>query len=175
MPRRNCRCTSRTGSISSSDPHDCFGALGHWLSHPLFLLSKILRFGDLTDFDFRLAAGKRIRHPLDPFDRLVQRFYLPDPVPCNELARIAGERTLVHGALIAGESHAGTLGALAQTVRGQEHAGFHQLLVEFSHVGKKLLVWMNSGFGLPGCFYDHHHTHRSGPLIVELKKTKLDA
>src|ERR1700730_19256241 len=81
-----------------------------------FGLSEVFRLEDLADFDIR-RAGHRVRAALDPFNRLIDRFYVPDPIPGNQVLRI---REWPHGdgAILSGKCDARALRTCLETIGG---------------------------------------------------------
>src|SRR6185503_11311841 len=71
--------------------------------------AEVRRLEHLTNLDLGFAGGG-IGAALDPFDRLLLRLHLPQPVAGDELLRLA-ERPVDHGALVSGEPDARALRA----------------------------------------------------------------
>src|ERR1035438_6206497 len=97
---------------------------------PLALLAEVRREGlaeifgleDRPNLDHRLA-GMRIGAALQPFDRLVDGFDLPQPKPGDQFLGLR-ERTVKDRALIAGKPHTLAANAGAQTLTRKHDARF---------------------------------------------------
>src|SRR5439155_6115066 len=100
-------------------------------AQPLLLLSElrlergteVVRLEHLAN----LHVAFLVRRPFQPFDRLVQRFHLPQPETGDQLLRL-GERPVDHRALAAREPDASAFGARLEPLAGEQHAGLLQLL-----------------------------------------------
>src|SRR5215211_5317354 len=103
-------------------------------------LTELVQLEQLADLDLPfglgLTAGLK-REPLGPFDGLVHRLHLEDPVAGDDLLGLA-EGAVDHGALAAGELDPNALGAPMERREVQEHAGLRQLLVVLAHLGQEL-------------------------------------
>src|SRR5256886_1266714 len=137
-----------------------FAGLG---AQPLLLLAElrlergteVVRLEHLANLHFALLEGR----PLQPFDRLVQRFHLPQPETGDQLFRL-GERPVDHRTLAAGEPEPWALGARLEPLAGEEHAGFLQFLIELAHLGQDLFVRKHARFRLLVRLHDDHDSHR---------------
>src|SRR5207245_11753667 len=87
--------------------------------------SRAFVHGDLTDLECPAVVGC----PLEPFDCLVHRAHLPQPVPGHELLGLC-ERAVDHGALLAVEPNALSLRARREAARGDDDPSLDQLFVE---------------------------------------------
>src|SRR5712671_322158 len=138
------------------------GGLGAQIS---FLLAKlgsqsgaeVLGLKDLANFDFGFPVV-RIGAALNPFDGLFHGAYLPEPEAGDQLFGL-GERPVRDGTFWAGEADALALGTGLETLGGEQDAGLHQLLVEFSHVGEELLAGQYAGLGVFVGFHYDHESH----------------
>jgi len=69
------------------------------------------------------------------------------------------EGAVDYSAFRAGETDALALGTGLETFGGEQDAGLHQLLVEFSHVGEELLAGQYAGLGVFVGFHYDHESH----------------
>src|SRR5256885_8129801 len=131
-------------------------------AQPLLLLAElrlergteVVRLEHLANLHFALLEGR----PLQPFDRLVQRFHLPQPETGDQLLRL-GERPVDHRALAAREPDACAFGARLEPLAGEEHAGFLQFLIELAHPGQDLFVRKHARLRLLVRLHDDHDSH----------------
>src|SRR5215213_7132181 len=128
-------------------------------------LTQLLQLEQLAELDLPLGLGLTTglkRKPLGPFDGLLHRLHLKDPVAGDDLLGLAaGPRD--HGALAAGELDPNALGAPMQRGEVQEYAGLRQLLVVLAHLGQELLAGQVAGF--PVSLDHHHHPHVVPPSV----------
>src|SRR5207247_2679008 len=131
------RCSGRSSGLLRRMPHSARPAssrspaprrtpgtdisfLGRLPEQTLFLLAKfrrqrlaeVLGLEHLPDLDLRVG-WHRVGTALDPLDRLLLRFHLPQPEAGDELLRF-GERSVDYRAFAAGEANPGTLAARLQ-------------------------------------------------------------
>src|SRR5215211_6278716 len=94
-------------------------------------LTELLQLEQLAQlhlpFGLGLTTGLK-REPLGPFDGLLHRLHLEDPVAGDDLLGLA-EGAVDHGALADGELDPNALGAPMERREVQEHAGLRQLVV----------------------------------------------
>src|SRR6476620_8895966 len=83
--------------------------------------AEVLGLEDLPDLDFGFFAGHRVWTALDPFDRLLFRFALPQPESGDQFLRF-GKRAVDDRTLAVREFHARTLGARMQPLAREHHA-----------------------------------------------------
>src|SRR5215204_7574961 len=129
-------------------------------------LTKLLQLEQLAELDLPFSLGLTPglkREPLGPFDGLLHRHHLKDPVAGDNRLGLA-EGTVDHGALAGGELDPNPLGAPMQRREVQEHAGLRQLLVVLAHLGQELLAGQVAGF--PVSFDHHHHPHVVPPSCL---------
>src|SRR4051812_11719866 len=84
---------------------------------------------------------------LDPFDRLFHGLHLPEPEAGDQLLGL-GEGPVDHRPLVGGEPHTLALRARVEPLTREHHAGFHQLFVEFPHLGEELLAGHDTVLGI---------------------------
>src|SRR6266849_9758691 len=138
---------------------------------PSFLLTQlgrqrfaeILRIEDLPDLDFGAAVERRALHP---FNRLLQRFRLNKPEPCDKIAG-HGERTMAHAALFSGIFDPGAFRRRMQALARQHDARFHHLLVELAHCRQHFRARHHAGFAVLIGLYNHHESHRHAPFSIQ--------
>src|SRR6266849_5049036 len=138
---------------------------------PSFLLTQlgrqrfaeILRIEDLPDLDFGAAVERRALHP---FNRLLQRFRLNKPEPCDKIAG-HGERTMAHAALFSGIFDPGAFRRRMQALARQHDARFHHLLVELAHCRQHFRARHHAGFAVLIGLYNHHESHRQAPFSIQ--------
>src|SRR5437899_8432582 len=87
--------------------------------------SRALVLGDLTDLEGPAVVGR----PLEPFDGLVHRAHLPQPVPGHQLLGLR-ERPVDHGALLAVELNTLSLPARGEAASRDDYPRLDQLFVE---------------------------------------------
>src|SRR5215211_2535859 len=161
------RCASE--AITASDQPACRRRLlvvGRPRPQPLLLVpelgrelvTEVLGLEHLPDLDLGLSLV-RIGTALDPFDRLVQRLHLDQPVARDQLLRLR-EGAVDHGALPSGELHPRALRARLQPLASEQHAGVHQLLVELAHLGEELLAGKDARLALLVRLEQKHESHR---------------
>src|SRR5579863_392381 len=119
-------------------------------------IAKILRFEDLTNFDFAVAE----RSALQPLDRLRLRVHLPNPITCDQFPGL-GKGTVDDAALVPGEPDTGTLRTRLQSVASKHDSGFDKFLVKFPHLTEKFLGRKNSRLRILVGFNNHHESHCS--------------
>src|SRR5207302_5654981 len=95
--------------------------------------SRTLVHGDLAD----LEAAAVVRCALEPFEGLVDRAHLPQPVPRHELLAL-GERPVDDPALLAVELDPFALRARREPATPDDDAGLDELLVELLVLGHRL-------------------------------------
>src|ERR1022692_175436 len=131
---------------------------------PLVGCVRMLHLEQLTDLDLALGAvlagvdpGKRLeRHTVGPFDGLVHRLHLEDPVARDQLLRL-GERPVDDGAVPPGELDTPPPGARVKPCEVEEHSGLLELVVVPAHRGEEFLAGRCARFRIP---LDHqHHPH----------------
>jgi hypothetical protein len=122
------------------------------------LLAEVVGLEDGPQLDDPVRAGRVARDPLRPFECLLDRLHLPDPVAGEQLLRL-GERPVDHLLLGAREVDARALRARMQPVACEHHARLHQLLVELHHVLEQLRAGHHPRLALLGRLDQHHHSH----------------
>src|SRR5262245_57081020 len=97
---------------------------------------------------------------LDPPERLLNRFHLPEPEAGVDVLGV-GKGAIGHGFRPAREPHALALATGVQSLPGQHDTGLHELLVEVSHLAEQLLAWHHTCFGVLCRLDEHDNSHRS--------------
>src|ERR1700733_3872670 len=144
------------------------------LTLPLALLAQIRRKGlaevfgleDRPNLDHRLA-WMRIGAALQPFDRLVDGFDLPQPEPGDQLLGLR-ERTVKNRTLMAGKPHTLAASTGVQTLARKHAARSDEFFVELTHRSQERLARHDPGFTVCGRFDQHHDFHRYLPYCKNL-------
>src|SRR5262249_15974007 len=122
--------------------HLCTQAL---LSSPEFARRvarcALSRFEYLADLHLGAVVA---RSALEPLDRLLFRFGLPDPEAGDQLLRL-GEWAVGHGSLVSVEFDPRSFGTGLQSLPSEHHARLHELFVEPDHLLDELLARKNAG------------------------------
>src|SRR6267143_1995159 len=105
--------------------------------------SRALVHWDLADLEGPAIVGR----PLEPFDRLVHRAHLPQPVPGHELLGLR-KRPVDDLALLALELNALALRARGEAARGDDHPRLDQLFVELLVLRHRLRRWRGRDLAL---------------------------
>src|SRR5437867_2851902 len=116
--------------------------------------SRALVLGDLTDLEGPAVVGC----PLEPFDGLVHRSDLPQPVPGHELLGLR-ERPVDDPALAAVELNALALRARGEAAGRDDHPRLHQLFVELLVLRHRLRRRGCRGRALIAFLCQDQHTH----------------
>src|SRR5437016_3600446 len=116
--------------------------------------TEVRRLEHLADFDL----GPLERGALEPLDRLFLRLHLPQPEAGDQLLRL-GEGPVDHGPLPTREPDARALRAGVKPLCREQHARFHQLLVESSHLGQEFLAGENARLRVLVSLDQHHESH----------------
>src|SRR6516162_3511149 len=111
----------------------------HFPALPLFLRSQLRRHLSAElfhlenraqlDVTFHVLIGTGAA--LDPLDRLVHRFHLPEPESGDKLLRL-GEGAVDDDLFPAAKLKALALGTWVEPLAGKHYAGFHQLIVKLA-------------------------------------------
>src|SRR5881397_1533201 len=116
--------------------------------------SRALVHRDLTDLEGPAVVGC----PLEPFDGLVHRAHLPQPVPGHQLLGLR-ERPVDDPALAAVELNALALRARGEAAGRDDHPRLHQLFVELLVLRHRLRRRGCRGRALIAFLCQDQHTH----------------
>src|SRR6266542_269091 len=116
--------------------------------------SRALVLGDLADLEGPAVVGC----PLEPFDGLVHRAHLPQPVPGHELLALR-ERPVDDPALLAVELNALALRARGEAASSHDHPRLDQLFVERLVLRHRLRRRGGRGHALIAFLCQHQLTH----------------
>src|SRR5438094_1128247 len=129
--------------------------------------SRALVHRDLTDLEGPAVVGC----PLEPFDSLVHRAHLPQPVPGHQLLGLR-ERPVDHGALLAVELDTLSLRARGEAASGDDHPRLDELPVELLVLRHSLRRRRGRRFVLFAFLCQHQHTYLS-LLFLDLTRRLL--
>src|SRR5437899_3448540 len=130
--------------------------------------SGALVLRDLTD----LEGPAVVRCPFEPFDGLVHRAHLPQPVPGHELLGLR-ERPVDDRALLAVELNAPPLRARGEAASRDDDPSLDQLAVELLVLRHCLRRWRGRRFALLAFLCQHQHTHLC-LLFLDLIRRSLE-
>src|SRR5271165_3343602 len=137
---------------------------------------EILHLEQFADLDGG-GAGHRVGAALDPVDRLVEVFYLPDPVARGEFADIS-ERTFGHHAVLTRKCDPSALARRLEAAAVEHDSGLDQRLVEGAHFGDEFFARHLAGLGILGGFDDDHDAHypflRCSPAPLPRRTRSVD-
>jgi hypothetical protein len=146
--------------------HDLLSVLGRQ--------TELLHGAERLDVEVDARVGVRQRSfavrsgdALRPFDRLLPRLHLDQPVAGDQLLRL-GEGSVDHGALSSGELDARALRARLEPGEVEQDAGFRQLLVVLRHFGNERLARRDARFRVLVGFDYHHESHRRVSFSVRI-------
>jgi hypothetical protein len=126
---------------------------------------EVFRSEHLANLDIPFVVV-RIQAALEPFERLVHRFHVPQPEARDQLLRL-GERPIGHRAQFAGEMNPLAFRAGIETFAGEHNPNFEKFFVELAHLAKQLLAGHDTGLGLLTGFDNEHDFYERTCVIKD--------
>src|SRR5213076_1332998 len=157
------RCASMTPVSPRPGPSSAFALRGSMARAPLHALG----LEDLTDL---VGAGVE-RRALEPFEGLVHRAHLPEPVPRDKLLGLR-PRSVDDPALLAFELKALALRARVEAAIPDHHSRLDQLFVELLELRHRLRRRRSRRPALVIFLRQYQHPH-IGPLLLDLVRGSL--
>src|SRR6266705_471003 len=116
--------------------------------------SHALELEDFTNLECTAVVGC----PLEPFEGLLDRAHLPQPIPGHELLGLR-ERSVDDSSLLAVEPNALALRARVEAASLEYHPRLDQLLVELLVLRHSLRRWGSCRLALVALLCHYQHTH----------------